>query len=118
MTTTASTEDLVLRYWGSWHEGDAPDWDTFRDCLADTVDLEHGPVPADDFVAMVAAGGDPWTGVTMIESVFTDDKAALMYEGTNTATGEVIRVSEVLTVADGRIAKLRAHVPGVSFDQG
>lgn len=107
-------ESLVMRYWKSWHEGGEPDFDAMRDCFGDVIDMEPGPMPADDFVEMCRQGS-PWTGVTMIETMFADDRAALIYEGTNTANGKVVRVGEILTVADGKIARLRAAIPETAF---
>lgn len=106
----STTEDVVMRYWRSWHDGGEPDWDAMRSCLADTLDLESGPMSADGFVEMCQQGS-PWTGVTMIDSLFADDRAALIYEGTNTANGKLVRIGEILTVADGKVAKLRAAIP-------
>ncbi|MDH3683582.1 MAG: nuclear transport factor 2 family protein [Acidimicrobiia bacterium] len=106
----SNTEAVVMRYWNSWHEGGEPDWATMRSCLADDLDMDAGPMSADAFVEMCQQGA-PWTGVTMIDSLFADDRAALIYEGTNTANGKLVRVGEIITVVDGKVARLRAAIP-------
>lgn len=101
-------ESLVLRYWRSW-QGES-DWAEMRACLADELDTEHGPFPADQLVTM-ASSGNPWMDVELVDAVYTADQAALYYRGTDTASGDVVNVAEFLTVAGGKIVKLRGILP-------
>lgn len=109
-----STEEIVMRYWNSWRNEGEPDWASMRSTLADELDMEPGPMSADAFVEMCRQGS-PWTGVTMVDSLFADDRAALLYEGTNTANGKLVRIGEIVTVVDGKVAKLRAAIPESAF---
>ncbi len=107
--STAATERLVMDYWRSW-QGATPDWSTMRAALADEIDTAAGVVAADALVA-IARGGTPWRDVELVESVVTDDRAALLYRGVDTASDEVVDVAEFLTVAGGRITRLRGILP-------
>ena len=109
----ATTEDVIMTYWRSWQQR-PPDLDTMRSCLADELDMEPQPMMADEFAEMVAQGS-PWDDVTMIDTLFTNDRGALLYQGTNTANGETIRIGEILTVEDGKITRIRAAIPATAF---
>ena len=103
------TRDLVLRYFNSWQRHD---WETMRACLADTIDFEGpggeaGPVPAEQFSAMCSKGS-PWRDVELIDSMFEDGHAALLYRGVDTKNDSPVRVGEFITVQGGRITRLRA----------
>ncbi len=108
-TSPQSTEELVMTYWRSWQGGD-PDWATMRACMADEIDTEAGVVPADQIVAM-ARGGNPWRDVELLDAIYADDRAALLYRGVDTVSDETMNVAEFLSVADGRIARLRGIIP-------
>lgn len=107
-----STEELVMAYWRSW-QGSTPDWAAMRSCLADEVDMERGPMSADQLVEM-ASKGTPWKDVTMVDAIFADRRAAILYDGTDTLTGEQLRISELLTVDGDKITKLRAAIPATA----
>lgn len=105
----ASTKELVLRYFNSWQH---QDWETMRSCLADTLDFE-GPdgqaraMPADEFTAFCSKGS-PWREVELIDSMFADGHASLLYQGVDTKNDSKVRVGEFVTVEGGKIARLRA----------
>ncbi len=104
-----ATEHLVMTYWRSWQGGD-PDWPTMRSCMADEIDTEAGPVPADKIVTMVQ-GGNPWRDVELVDAVYSDDHAAILYRGVDTVTGDTMDVAEFLTIADGKVSRLRGIIP-------
>ena len=102
-----ATKELVLRYFNSWQR---QDWETMRACLADTIDFEGpggaGPMSADDFTAMCSKGS-PWRDVELIDSMFQDGHASLLYKGIDTKNDGKVRVGEFVTVENGEVVKLR-----------
>lgn len=101
-----STRELVLRYFGTWPRGD---WEGMRACMADTIDFNGQSHNADAFVAMCAKGAR-WERVELLDSIFADGKAALLYEGIDTGTGSRMRVGEFIRVADGKVRSVQAAI--------
>ncbi len=94
-----TTEALIMKYWRSWQDHD---WTTMRSCLADEIVFGGHSMPADQLVTL-SENGTPWRDVQMISSLFMNDRGAILYEGTETTGGKVIRVAEFIQVQDGKI---------------
>ncbi|MCG8423747.1 MAG: antibiotic biosynthesis monooxygenase [Proteobacteria bacterium] len=103
-----ATKELVLKYFNSWQNHD---WETMRACLADELDFEgpQGPatMSADQFAEMCSKGS-PWRDVELIDSLFLDGQASLLYRAIDTKNDTPVRVGEFVTVRDGKVAKMRA----------
>ncbi|MDX1407559.1 MAG: hypothetical protein R3330_05480 [Saprospiraceae bacterium] len=99
-----ATKQLIMNYWRSWQ---IADWDLLRSSLHDQIHFGGQAITADAFTEMCASG-TPWRDVEMLDSVFTRDSGALLYEGTDTRTGHRIRVGEFVHVENGRIARMQA----------
>ena len=100
------TKDVVEAYFDSWPN---QRWDRMRECLADRIEFNGIEHDADAFTKGCASGV-AWKAVTRIESVICGDKAALLYDGIDTATGTKMRVGEFLTIDDGKIRAIRAAI--------
>lgn len=95
------TKELILRYFHSWQQDD---YSTLRECLDDDFEVNLNGLTinnADTFVK-ISESGDAWQEVTLIDAIYTDDKAAIMYEGIN-GKGLPVRVGEMLSIRDGKI---------------
>lgn len=97
---------LVLKYWNAWQ---SLDWDGFRDCLSDQVQFENQQVEADEFVSFCKEG-NPWEDVVLLNAVFSEKQAALLYEGTDTVSEKRIRVGEFIKVENDKIIESKASV--------
>jgi ketosteroid isomerase-like protein len=100
------TKAVVEAYFDSWPN---QRWDQMRECLADRIEFNGIEHDADVFTKGCASGV-AWKKVTLIESVICGDKAALLYDGVDTASGTKMRVGEFLTVDDGKIREIRAAI--------
>jgi hypothetical protein len=101
-------EDLIVRYWLSWQQGD---WEAMRACLADAVKINDGHntfTDADSFVAMAAAGPE-WGDVDMVCAQFGTDEAAILYEGDNVSDGVRVRTAEFYRVVDDAIVEIEIN---------
>ena len=99
-----SSKDVILAYWKSWQ---IKDWDLLEGSLADNLDFGGQPMPRDAFLQMCKQGS-PWKDVDLIDSLFTDDAGALIYEGTDTKSGERVRVAEIVRVEGGKVVGANA----------
>ncbi len=104
MSTPQATKTIILGYWQSWQD---KDWTALRNSLGDTFDMGGNAMPADAFVEFCRKG-NPWKDVTLIDSMFTAEGGALIYEGTNTADGSRVRVAEIVRVQDGKVHSANA----------
>ena len=75
--------------------------------LADSLDFGGHTMPREAFVQMCQQGS-AWDNVELIDSLFTADGGALIYEGTDTKTEKRIRVAEIVRVQDGKVAGANA----------
>lgn len=109
--TEGAVRELVLTYFQSWQT--PSDWTLLRSCLADDVGFDSGQgalVGADSLLAMMQDAATPWEKVLLIGSVFHENNAALMYDGTAKETGAKFRVAEHIEVKDGEISKITAAI--------
>jgi ketosteroid isomerase-like protein len=100
------SRSLVEAYFDSWPN---QRWDRMRECLADRIEFNGTEHDADAFTEG-CANGVAWRDVTLIESVVCEHKAALLYDGVDTASGTKMRVGEFLTIDAGKIRAIRAAI--------
>ena len=106
---TEATRDLVLKYFHSWQK--PPNFDEMAECFSDDAEIDLGVTTlrgGKAFKDAVGRGESTWLGVKLLESVFSENEAALFYEGMEEASGVRHRVAEHLTVEGGKIARMRA----------
>lgn len=95
------TKELVLTYFQAW---EMRDWEKMRSCLSSNFKIDGGQIQfksIEDFIAFCKSGPS-WSKITLLDVLFLDTKAALLYEGM-TPTGEKIRVGEFLTIDQNKI---------------
>ncbi len=100
-------KQIVTTYHNAWTGGDLK---AARGCLADDLDF-HGSIDtfrrADDFIIALTMFHKMLRGVTLIQSVFSENGAALLYDCDTMSPAGVIRTAEFFTVANGRIESIR-----------
>ncbi len=110
MDTANSNKALVLKYFNSWQ---VQDFAALRESLDDNVefDMNGSIIKGADMFVEICKNGINWEKVDLLDSIFTDDKSALIYDGL-TAKGEKVRVGEIVSVANGKIVKAVAAIVG------
>lgn len=103
----ADAKSIVETYHRAWTNGD---YDAARKLLADNLDFQ-GSIDtfqrADDFIMALRMFGSMLKGVTMLNSFYSADGAALLYDCETNSPAGVIRTAEFFTVREGRIVKIR-----------
>lgn len=101
------TRQLVDRYHESWTSGD---FTTARICLADDLDF-RGSVDAfsdaDTFIEALKRFRQMVNGVTLLQSYYDDEGAALLYDCDTASPAGVIRTAEFFRVANYKITSIR-----------
>ncbi len=100
--TPTEVQTLVLDYFKSWQ---IRDWDLMERCLAPDFKFNAGVAKFDSaapFLDMCRKGPD-WESVNLIESVFTESMAALLYEGRSLPDNSNVRAAEIIKCEGGRI---------------
>lgn len=106
-----STEQLIGKYFNSWQE--PADFDELASCLSSdfSIDAEFFTFSdRESFVQFLRANPTPWKDVTMISSIFAGDDASILYSGTNTATGQKMRVAEHIKCHDHKIIEIQTVI--------
>ena len=102
-----SARQLIETYHKAWTAGD---FDTARRCLADDLDFK-GSIDAfhkaDDFVGALKGFQGMLRGVTLVNSFFGEDGAALLYDCDSATPAGVIRTAEFFTTKNGKISGIR-----------
>lgn len=109
--TQETTRAVILRYFNAWQE--PADLDDMRACLDDAVISDLGFTQingAEQRVGMIGQTGTPWKKVTLLESIFSDNAGALVYEGVAVVDEKKTRVGEHVTVKNGRITGITASI--------
>ncbi len=108
MTETKSNataaKDVIMAYWRSWQD---KDWDAMRRSLAPSLRFGEQTMTAEQFVGFCQQGS-AWTEVELIDSLFTADAGALLYEGTDSKSGNRVRVGEIVRLEDGKVCGANA----------
>ena len=102
-----SARQLIEMYHAAWTTGD---FDTARRCLADDLDFK-GSIDAfhkaDDFIVALKRFQGMLRGVTIINSLFGQDGAALLYDCDTATPAGVIRTAEFFSTKNGMISEIR-----------
>jgi ketosteroid isomerase-like protein len=102
-----SARQLIETYHTAWTTGDL---DTARRCLADDLDFK-GSIDsfhrADDFVRALKVFQGLLRGVTLLKSLFEEERAALLYDCETATPAGVIRTAEFFATKNGKITEIR-----------
>lgn len=93
-----------MTYWKSWQG--YSEWEKTRALMKDDFKLDAGlfqTETADQLIDMMRQG-NPWKEIQLLDSVFSENKGVLLYEGIDSVTNSKIRIAEVITVKDGKVA--------------
>lgn len=101
------TKQIVTRYHDAWTGGDM---EAARGCLADELDFQ-GSIDAyhnaDDFIAALTAFQKMVRRVTVVQSLFSERGAALLYDCETTGPAGTITTAEFFTLRGGKITSIR-----------
>jgi hypothetical protein len=102
-----SAANVIRKYHEAWTQRDMS---TARSCLADNLDFQ-GPIDtfssADEFIATLTGFAQMPTRVDLLQEVYTDDAAALLYDCVTKSPAGTIRAAEFFWLRDGKIATIR-----------
>jgi hypothetical protein len=100
---TTPSNHLVMTYFQAWQNHA---WDDMYDCLSTDFRMDGGQIqfPNRDAFIDFCKNGPSWKKAKLIDALFLENKAALLYEGI-TATGEKIRIAEFLTFNKNKITQ-------------
>lgn len=110
-----TTEQLVLKYFQSWKE--KGHLDEMDECLSPDLKINSGFFEFDSsasFIGFLEEHFTPWKNITLISSFFSEDFAAILYEGVNAETNQKMRVSEHLTISKGKIKNIETVIAQVA----
>ncbi len=101
------TKQVVTNYHNAWTIGDV---ETARDYLADDLDFQ-GSIDtfhnADDFIVALTMFQKMIQKINLIQSFFSENSAALLYDCDTMSPAGVIRTAEFFTTTDGKIKSIR-----------
>jgi len=98
-----SCKNLIITYFQSWQ---TQDWDKMRACLNKKFHIDAGQLQfksVDVFIEF-CKNGPSWSQIRLLEALFLENKAALLYEGI-TPTKEKVRIAEFFDVTNNEIIK-------------
>ena len=101
------TKQIVTNYHNAWTSGDMK---AARFYLADDLDFQ-GSIDifrrADDFIVALTMFQKMIQKINLIQSFFSENGAALLYDCDTMSPAGVIRTAEFFTVTDGEIKSIR-----------
>ena len=101
------TNQVVTTYHNSWTSGDM---EAARVYLADDLDFQ-GSIDtfhrADDFIVALTMFQKMIQKINLIQSFFSENSAALLYDCDTMSPAGVIRTAEFFTTTDGKIKSIR-----------
>jgi hypothetical protein len=102
------TKSLVLTYFKAWQN---KDWDTIRSCVAKDFKIDGGQLQFQSIETFIefCKTGPSWSQVRLLDSLFQENKAALLFEGT-TPEGQKIRIGEFFEIKNEKIAFSRVAI--------
>ena len=112
-----ASKETVHAYWRGWQ---TKDFTGMRAALADEVVADAGLFRvdgADKFVAMCAEG-PAWRDVEMLDELYGEDHAAILYEGINTGNEQRMRVAELIRLEGGKIASIQSCLSPLTILEG
>jgi hypothetical protein len=115
MTAIETAKELVMKYFQAWQK---QDYNQMRHYLLEQLEFESGLQKfedADEFTDFCKKL-PPWSSVSLLDSIFAENHAALLYEGVS-QFGAKFRVAEFITLADNKIAKIQVAFSPLSSTQ-
>jgi hypothetical protein len=101
------TKQIITNYHNAWTSGDM---EAARIYLADDLDFQ-GSIDtfrrADDFIAALTMFQKMIRKINLIQSLFSERDAALLYDCDTISPAGVIRTAEFFTIKDGKIKSIR-----------
>ncbi len=100
-------KQVVTNYHHAWTSGNM---DRARDYLVNDLDFQGSMQTfrrADDFIVVLTQFHQMLRGVNLLQSFFSEDGAALLYDCDTMSPAGMIRTAEFFTVADGKIQSIR-----------
>jgi hypothetical protein len=101
------TEQVVIKYHTAWTNGDMQ---AARLYLTDDLDFQ-GSIDtfckADDFIVALTIFQKMLRGVNLIQSLFSESGAALLYDCDTMSPAGMLRTAEFFTVTDSKIKSIR-----------
>ncbi len=101
------TRQLIETYHHAWTSGD---FVTARACLAETLDFQ-GSIntfsKAEDFIAALTQFKQMLKSVTLLNSFYDKQSAALLYDCDSASPAGNIRTAEFFTVSNDKISAIR-----------
>lgn len=98
---TLTTKTIVISYFYTWQN---KDWDKMSELLSKDFAADGGQLQfqnREHFIEF-CKNGPSWKNVELIDSLFLENRAALLYQGITPAS-EKIRVAEFLQLCDQKI---------------
>jgi hypothetical protein len=100
-------KQIITNYHNAWTSGDM---EAARIYLADDLDFQ-GSIDtfrrADDFIAALTMFQKMIRKINLIQSLFSERDAALLYDCDTISPAGVIRTAEFFTIKDGKIKSIR-----------
>lgn len=106
-----NNEALVLKYFHSWQV--PADFDELSSCLSNTFSIDAGFFSFTDkerFISFLKENPTPWKEVNLISSMYTSNRAAMLYEGVNTENEKKMRVAELIQIEGGLITDVQTVI--------
>jgi hypothetical protein len=101
------TRDMIETYHHAWINGD---FASARACLADNLDFRGSMETfsnAEDFIAALTQFKQMLRSVTILQSFYDADGAALLYDCDTATPAGILRTAEFFTVSQNRISAIR-----------
>lgn len=108
-------KELVLKYFSAWQKQDHHE---VRGFLGPSFEFDSGMqhfLDADEY-SDFCRKLPPWSKITLLDSLFTENQAALLYEGVS-QFGARFRIAEFIRVDEGKIAKISVVYSPLSQQQ-
>lgn len=100
-------KNITLKYFNSWQE--PADFEELSSCLADNFRIDAGFFKfngKEEFIQFLKSNHSPWKDVKLLSSIFSENNAAILYEGINVDTNKKMRVSEHIHFITNYIAEI------------
>lgn len=110
-----AVKELVMQYFHAWQ---GQDQEQLRRTLAQELVFDTGLQTFEDVDEFTDFFKKlpPWSKVTLLDSIFTDTQASLLYEGIS-QFGARFRIAEFFNIVDGKIAKVNVVFSSLSQQQ-
>lgn len=110
-----STKEITLKYFHSWQV--PTNLEELSGCLTEDFKIDAGFFAFQDrssFIQFLEVNTTPWKDVTLLHSFYSEDYAAILYEGVNTENLQKFRVSEHILVRAGLIAEVKTVIAALN----